>query len=95
MGECDSNPLAIFPHFSIDFVQISLRSTILSEETKGQGRNFTPAKHGIIFRNLIPGQGSSLDVPAAPRRMFVGQVPPPPSSCIGKMAQLWTLPWSW
>ena len=29
--------IAIFPHFSIDFVQISLQATILSEETKGQG----------------------------------------------------------
>ena len=29
--------MAIFPHFSIDFVQISLQSTNLSEETKGQG----------------------------------------------------------
>ena len=29
--------MAIFPHFSIDFVQISLQDTTLSEETKGQG----------------------------------------------------------
>ena len=29
--------MAIFPHFWIDFVQISLQSTNLSEETKGQG----------------------------------------------------------
>ena len=28
---------AILPHFSIDFVQISLQGTILSEETIGQG----------------------------------------------------------
>ena len=28
---------AIFPHLSIDFIQISLQDTILSEETKGQG----------------------------------------------------------
>ena len=30
-----------------------------------------------MFRNLTPGQGSFLDFPAAPPRMFVGQVPPP------------------
>ena len=29
--------IAIFQHFSIDFAQISLQGTILSEETKGQG----------------------------------------------------------
>ena len=74
---------AIFPHFSIDFTQISLQSTVLSEETKGQGivqENFTPGQ-GIIFRNLTPGQGSFLDFPAAPPRMFVGQVPPPGKMC--------------
>ena len=50
---------AIFPHLSIDFVQLSLQGKILSEETKGQGivkENFTPGQ-GIIFRNLTPGQG--------------------------------------
>ena len=29
--------MAIFPYFSTDFVQISLQSTTLSKETKGQG----------------------------------------------------------
>ena len=49
---------AIFPHFSIDFVQISLQSTILSEDTKEQGivsENLTPGL-GIFFRNLTAGQ---------------------------------------
>ena len=72
--------MEIFPHFSIDFEKISSLSTVLSEETKGQGivyENFTPGQ-GSIFRNLTPGQGSFLDFPAAPPRMFVGQVPPPP-----------------
>ena len=59
--------MAIFPHFTIDFVQISLQSTTLSKETKGQGivsENLTPGQ-GIIFGNLTPGQGSFLDFPAA------------------------------
>ena len=46
--------MAIFPQFSIDFVQISLLSDTLSKETKGQDivqENFTPGQ-GIIFRNL-------------------------------------------
>ena len=67
--------MAIFPHFSIDFVQISVQSTTLSKKTKGQGivqENFTPGQ-GIIFGNLTPGQGSFLDFPAARSRMFVGQ----------------------
>ena len=71
--KCDSNRLvAIFPQFSIGFVQISMQSTTLSEETKGQGivqENFTPGQ-GIIFRNLTPGQGSFLDFPAARPRML-------------------------
>ena len=74
--------MAIIPHFSIDFVQISLQGTILFEETKGQGidqENFTPGQ-GIIFRTLAPGQGSFSDFPAAPPRMFVDQVPPPPKN---------------
>ena len=69
---------AIFPHFSIDFVHISLQAIILSEETKGHGivyGNLTPGQ-GIIFTNLTPGQGSFSDFPAAPPRMFVDQVPP-------------------
>ena len=72
--------MAIFPHFSIDFAQISLQSTTLSKETKGQGivqENFTPGQ-GIIFGNLTPGQGSFLDFLAARSRLFVDQVPPPP-----------------
>ena len=36
------------------------------------------AEQGIIFRIPTPGQGSFLDFPAAPPRMFVGQVPRPP-----------------
>ena len=59
--------MAIFPQFSIDFVQISMQSTTLSKETKGQGivqENFTPGQ-GIIFRNWTPGQSSFLDFPAA------------------------------
>ena len=71
--------MAIFPQFSIDFVQISLQSATLSKETKGQGvvqENFSPGQ-GIIFGNLTPGQGSFLDFPAARPRMFVGQVPLP------------------
>ena len=74
--------MAIFPNLSIDFVQISLQSTTLSKETKGQGivlEKFTPGK-GIIFGNLTPGQGSFLDFPAARPRMFVGQVPPSPGN---------------
>ena len=41
---------------------------MLFEESQGQG---------IIFRNLIPGQGSFSYFPAAPPRMFVDQVPLP------------------
>ena len=50
------------------------------EETRGQGiveENFSLGQ-GIIFRNLTPKHGSFLDFPAAPTRMFVGQIPPPP-----------------
>ena len=70
--------MAIFPRLSIDFVQISLQSTTLSKETKGQGiveENFIPGQ-GIIFGNLTPGQGIFLNFLAARPRMFVGQVPP-------------------
>ena len=50
----------MFPHSSIDFVQISLQCKILFEETKGHvivQENFTPGQ-GIIFSNLTLGQGS-------------------------------------
>ena len=76
--------MAIFPHFSIDFVPISLQSTTLSKETKGQGivqENFNPGQ-GIIFGDLTPGQGSFLDFPAARPCMLVGQVAPSPRELI-------------
>ena len=71
--------MAIFPQFSIDFLQISLQSTTLSKETKGQGivqENFTPGQ-GIIFGNLTPGQGSFLDFPAARPVCSLGKYPSP------------------
>ena len=41
-----------------------------------------------MFRTSTPGQGSFSDFPAAPPRMFVDQVPPPP----GVDADFWTHP---
>ena len=48
---------------------------------------------GIIFRNLISGQGSFSDFLAAPPRIFVDQVPFPPSpsrvGASGFMRRFW------
>ena len=41
--------MAIFPHFSIDFEQISLQATVLSEETKG--------RTGYCLRKFYSGTG--------------------------------------
>ena len=71
---------AIFPHFSIDFVQISMQSTILSEETKRTGYSLRKFYSGTRyhFQEFDSGTGLFfLNFPAAPPRMFVGQVHPP------------------